>query len=260
MVRPSAFILSHLNLQEIANINNDTTLSLIVMGRAIGLNLKSYGYNVTYCYNKDYNYVWSHFEAFCQQLESENTEFAIFYYLGHGAQEANDEKLATIASISGPSQESISLALIMERINKISSLKLKLIVVDACRMTCNENEKTIKAPLRNDTILIFSTKAGEAALHQHLITTAFSQCFVYWMKEDVPFEVFLGKVLAETAITTNGRQMGEIYGERNLLKYGLHSFLSQEELNQLEKEGKLLTMEEKELQRTLNMIRTNYTN
>jgi hypothetical protein len=202
------------NLGSLNNTNNDAKL--------IEKNLKEIGFKTQIILDANEQQTRRVIRSFA--LESENTNIALIFYAGHGAQVFSQNYLLP-TDIDIPKRESdiqLSGIKVDDIINSIHS-KVKVVILDACR----DNPALIKslskgrgsyqsglAPAKNSSLtdsssgifVAYATDSGNVALDGNEKNSPFTTALAKYIKEPISIDDMFSKVTKEVRQKTNNAQ------------------------------------------------------
>ena len=191
--------------------------------------LEQLGFEVTLHRNVTKNQFWEVFQAFKQALKAESSEVALFFFSGHGLAAGRSNYLMPVDARPEYLEDVAFHGIPMERVLediKTEGVRLRLIIVDACRDTANLKSKykgrvdpglvTMQAPV--GTLIAFSSGPSQQAMDfinkgdQH---SPYVAALLKYLPEAglTAKEVFL-KVGEDVAVATKEQQMPSLQTSR----------------------------------------------
>ncbi|QDD00529.1 caspase family protein [Candidatus Methylopumilus planktonicus] len=212
-----ALIIGNSKYQNLGSLNNTTNDA-----KLIEKNLKEIGFKTQIILDANEQQTRKVIRSFA--IESENTNIALIFYAGHGAQVFSQNYLLP-TDIDIPKRESdiqLSGIKVDDIINSIHS-KVKVVILDACR----DNPALIKslskgrgsyhsglAPAKNSSLtdtssgifVAYATDSGNVALDGNEKNSPFTFALAKYIKEPISIDDMFSKVTKEVRQKTNNAQ------------------------------------------------------
>ena len=228
------------------------------------LSLQQLGFKVRNLRNFTKEDFTKSFDFFLSELQQNKIETALFYYAGHGClhnqtQYIQPNGIITPKTNTFDIEKCISINDIIGELNKIQSLKTKIIILDSCSRETLKST-TPSSSFVDGSAVIFGTLPGCAALaNTGGLNNAFTQCLLPYINQDIPLSEIVSKtnIDLETLTKENQHCLGYIPSEQDVI---LSKLLTQKQKDLLNKNNLLLSIEKQQLLLKIMAAKFDYRN